>query len=476
MFQRVLLPKNIWAVAACVKFSDICMTVIQVPFTYFPDPVGGTEIYVAGLIRYLAMSDIQSVVVSSGPATVQYYYADCKVHRIGASNRNVDLRRQYGEGDERMAEEFSAILKKEQPDLVHFHARSPGASLAMLRQAKLLGIPVVYTYHTPTASCVKGNLLRENGQVCDGIMDGPRCVRCMLMAKGLVGAAADLLARSPQKFGALLGALGLSGRVTTALQMRTLVELYHDASRAFLMEVDHVVAVCEWVHILLLANNVERAKISICRQGISQELNKETNEATLQTSELVPFSAARPLRLVFLGRLDSVKGIDLIVDAFRLDNTLPVSLDVFAINQSEGPCEGYAKAVMSVASMDARITFRSPVLSAEILNLLEKYDVLVVPSRGLETGPLVVLEAFAAGIPVMGSRLGGIAELVAHDLNGVLVDEIESEAWLKALRVIVNDPGTLKRLRLGIRSPRHMADVAHEMVDLYRKVLNLGAR
>ena len=52
---------------------------------------------------------------------------------------------------------------------------------------------------------------------------------------------------------------------------------------------------------------------------------------------------------------------------------------------------------------------------------LSRIDVLAVPSQWLETGPLVVLEAFAAGTPVIGSDLGGIRELVSDGRDGLLV-------------------------------------------------------
>ena len=65
-----------------------------------------------------------------------------------------------------------------------------------------------------------------------------------------------------------------------------------------------------------------------------------------------------------------------------------------------------------IASNDHRVRFLDAIPLGEIVSVLAQYDILVVPSQWLETGPLVVYEAFSAGIPVLGSRLGGIAELV----------------------------------------------------------------
>jgi glycosyltransferase involved in cell wall biosynthesis len=102
---------------------------------------------------------------------------------------------------------------------------------------------------------------------------------------------------------------------------------------------------------------------------------------------------------------------------------------------------------------------------------MRRCDFVVVPSRWLETGPLVVLEAFAAGTPVLGARLGGIAELVSDDVDGVLVAPDDAPAWALTLASLANDPTRVARLRAGVRPPRTMDEVGCEMALLYRSML-----
>jgi glycosyltransferase involved in cell wall biosynthesis len=92
----------------------------------------------------------------------------------------------------------------------------------------------------------------------------------------------------------------------------------------------------------------------------------------------------------------------------------------------------------------------------------------------METGPLVVLEAFAAGVPVLGSRLGGIADKVRHERDGLLVNPPASvEAWRGMLRRIA-DPTQLRELRARVRPPRSDVDVAAEMAGLYASLAPRG--
>jgi glycosyltransferase involved in cell wall biosynthesis len=157
--------------------------------------------------------------------------------------------------------------------------------------------------------------------------------------------------------------------------------------------------------------------------------------------------------------------LDLLIEALLSLRNAPVVLDVFGIVQ--GQTEGdYLRYVTNLAKGDNRIRFQPAVEPAAVVDLLRKYAALAVPSRWMETGPMVVLEAFAAGIPVIGSNLGGTAELVANEVSGLLVDPTIA-GWRGVLCRICEDINLLNTLRAGIRPPRTMADAAADMRDIY---------
>jgi glycosyltransferase involved in cell wall biosynthesis len=107
--------------------------------------------------------------------------------------------------------------------------------------------------------------------------------------------------------------------------------------------------------------------------------------------------------------------------------------------------------------------------------LLSSYHLLALPSRSLEPGPIVILESFAAGTPVIGSKLGGIAEWVRHQDNGLLLEAEDVRAWADALRLCAEDRNLLARLRQGVKPPRSMVDVAGETAQLYHSFYSSGA-
>jgi glycosyltransferase involved in cell wall biosynthesis len=157
------------------------------------------------------------------------------------------------------------------------------------------------------------------------------------------------------------------------------------------------------------------------------------------------------------------------VEALRAAPNLPIELTLFALEQ-EGAHPEYARWLRRLAASEPRIRIAPPIPNEEVIRTLTRYDALVVPSQWLETGPLVVLEAFAAGIPVIGTRLGGIAELVRDEVDGLLVD-LQVEAWTAVLRRLASERALLARLREGVRPPRTIEVVARETSAVYAAAL-----
>ena len=441
------------------------MKVIHVPFCFYPDPVGGTEVYVASLAKQQILQGIDAVIVAPGQREEVYWHDETRVWRIPVSPQVADLRVLYGEGDSDAAQSFARVLDVEQPDLVHMHAFTRGASLKCVREAKKRNIPVVFSYHTPTASCQRGTLMHWGSEICDGVLDARECSACALHGQGLNKLASQIAALIPSGIGRILGSAGLSGGMWTALRMTELVGARQAAFRSLMSEVDQVVALCQWVKDLLVRNGVPESKITISRQGITYDPvapgRSSSGHKSIRTNE--------PIRLAFLGRLDPTKGVHLLIQALKTDGSLPVTLDVFGISQGE---EGaaYLKYLAQLTEGDTRIRFLEPIPASDVVTRLREYDALAVPSQLLETGPMVVLEAFAAGIPVIGSKLGGIAELVRDGVDGLLIAPTV-EDWQQTLQVICSDRKLLQKLRSDIREPRTIKIAAREMEKIYNSLL-----
>lgn len=440
------------------------MKVLHLPFTYYPDPVGGTETYVAALIECLRKQGVDGIVAAPAAEPATYSVQGTSVSRLAISGERLTLRALYGEGDARVAEQFARLLDREQPDLVHMHAFTSAVSLQLVRIARVRDIPVVFTYHTPSVSCQRGTLLRWGKAACDGRLDRYLCTQCTLHGLGMNKLSSMVVGALPPPLGRFLGKQGRQGGPWTALRMSELIALRHDSVRSCWEEVDSIVAVCAWVRDLLMRNGVAAHKITVSRHGLIQRPQGASQRGPNPRTH-------GSLKLAFLGRLDPIKGVDLLVRALRALPRAAIDLDIYGISQGEAD-DRYRSLLVELASGDRRVSFLEPVPSEQVAEALLNYDMLAVPSQWMETGPLVVLEAFACGLPVLGSDLGGITERVEDGMDGLLVRPHNSvEAWADALETLVRSPRLVERLTSGVKPPRGMDDVARDMFTVYEGVL-----
>lgn len=435
------------------------MKSLHIPFGFYPGPVGGTEVYVESLAQHLQQLGDEVVIAAPAEQDAAYRHGTLPVRRYAASPVATDPEQIYGFGSPDAAQSFARVLDDEQPDIVHLHALTRHVSVLLIREAKRRDITTVFTYHTPTVSCPRGTLLRWGHTVCDGRLNIQRCAACALHKQGVNKGAALVSSRVPARVGQWIGAQGLSGGAWTALRMTALLSLRFEALRALLDEVDHIVVLCQWTKALLTRNNVPQAKITHSPHGLVDV--PDTPGPPMPKA----LSADSPLRIVYLGRLDPTKGVDVLIKAARAIPTAPIKLDLFGIVHIGQ--EHYKQRLADLTAGDPRIRFHNPVSYEEIIPLLKRYHVLAVPSQWLETGPLVVLEAFAAKIPVIGSDLGGIAELISHETDGILVPPNPLEGWTRAIQRLLDEPSLLSSLQSGITPPRSMHDVALDMQRVY---------
>jgi glycosyltransferase involved in cell wall biosynthesis len=443
------------------------MKILHVPFSFYPDPVGGTEVYVYALAREQKKAGLEPLIAAPGCESQSYVHEGLSVHRFKVPGTLQDLSEIYGKGIPGVAEAFDQILQAQKPDVVHLHAFTPGISLALVEKAKKRGSAVVFTYHTPTVSCTRGTLMRWGQEVCDGHLEVSLCTDCTLQGLGVPRALSLALGHWPPAWGKLVGRAGLSGGPWTALRMSHLLQQRFEVFAAFMQHVDRIVAPCNWVRTVLIRNQVPAEKITISRQGLlSPELSTRSSHAAF------PKDRKSPLKVAYLGRLEAAKGIEVLIQALAECRDVPLQLDLYGIAQ-EGTDHPYVRHLQKLIQADVRIAWKAPVSNSEIIGLLQTYDLLAVPSQGLETGPLVVLEAFAAGIPILGSNLGGIAELVQSEVNGLLVPPPSIPAWSAALRRISADRTLLATWARAIPPSRQMSDVEKDMDALYGDLLCL---
>lgn len=425
--------------------------VIQATAWYGPHHVGGTEVYVEGLVTGLARRGIDSTVltplVAGQPARYRHAGAEVETYPVGPARADEMRRAAPHTGFEAFRQRIAA-----HPGAIyHQHSWTRGCGLAHLQAARALGLRTVLTLHVAGAVCQRGTMLRFGAEPCTGRVEAWACGACWVEGQGMPRRLAAGLAHLPLPIARLLRRAPT--RLGTALSARAIGAERENQVRMMAACADRVVAVCGWLADALRASGVPTDRIVLNRQGVS-----ETAAFAAPAARAAASGSSGPLSLLYLGRWDPQKGIDVLVRAVRAARA-DLRLTVRAV----GDGGAYAARVRILAGDDPRIRFAPPVPHAALGPELARHDVLAVPSQVLETGPLVVLEARAAGLFVLGSRLGGIAELVAGPEDGELVAAGDVGAWTRAIEGLA-----ARQVRRGEPVPvRTMSDVAADMADLY---------
>jgi glycosyltransferase involved in cell wall biosynthesis len=184
-----------------------------------------------------------------------------------------------------------------------------------------------------------------------------------------------------------------------------------------------------------------------------------------------PSSAARRNALLFLGRLERAKGVFDLVDAVAtLRSTTHPDVRLVLAGDDVEDVAGYAAG----RGLAQAITFTGWVGPEKKRALLDSAGVFVLPSYA-EGSPISLLEAMAAGLPAVATAVGGIPDVVADGVNGVLIEPGDVATLTRVLRKLLDDRMLRSRLGAAARETvRLRFDADHVIGELEKIYVSLG--
>lgn len=435
------------------------MRVIHLVENYPPWGSGGTEIFCARLCQQLKNSGIEVTVAfhQAGSLPEPGYY-ECEGIPVVILPSLPDYRDRARSFTRTTvnAVGFPELLDEYQPDILHLHGFVQRNGLTHIQWAQKKGVKTVLTFHTPGVTCLQESLLYKDKEVCDGEILISRCAECRLYQAGLPDSIAKLLSQIE-----IPGFKVNNSKINYVLTSRQWTKLHQQAWLNMVDAIDAIHVLAEWTREIALLNRAPYEKVHLIRtfgpKPISTPSLSSKNE--------------NYLNLVYVGRCSFVKGIHIIIDAIKLlPFDFPVKMTFFTLGWEHND---YGKQQKNRIKEDRRFSIRESLPNHKLLEQLNQYDACIVPSIWLETGPLTVFEAFAAGIPVIGSRRGGIAELVQDGIDGMLFEPGNAQALAQILVNLVEDSSLLSKLKDNVKLPRNITHFTQEMLDLYSHIVKL---
>lgn len=266
-------------------------------------------------------------------------------------------------------ESFGKLLEHYKPDIVHAHNIYGALTTSILDQAKIRNIPAIMTLHDAKLIC-PSYLCLNRGEICEACRGG-RFYNCMLKRCHKNRLDASLVYTAESYF-------------NKWFKKYDSISYYVCPSRFLLNR--------------LLENDFKESKVTYL-------------------SNFINVSSIKPAYtpggyILFAGRLSQEKGIMTLLKAMK-NTTIPLKI------AGSGPLAREAEEFATENKL-SNIGFEGYQSGDKLKDLLAESAFVIIPSEWYENNPMIVLEAFAHGKPVIGSDIGGIPEMVVSEETGLL--------------------------------------------------------
>ena len=224
----------------------------------------------------------------------------------------------------------------------------------------------------------------------------------------------------------------------------------------------------------------DRLKRFLLRFATNISISREIAKSLPVASALIPnpyrddlfypiAGAVRERELIFLGRLVSDKGVDLLIEALQLLKAEGLTPALTIVGS--GPEKENWEALAAKLDVAAQVHFAGPKTGRELVEWLNSHRVLVVPSRWAEPFGIVALEGIACGCVVVGSQEGGLPDAMGP--CGLAFPNGDAAALAGVIRKILTYPEVWETLRAGAQEhlARHTAQaVAAAYLDIFNRL------
>jgi len=295
------------------------------------------------------------------------------------------------------------VVGEFKPDIAHVHNTWYAMSPAVISTVKHLGVPVVMTLHNYRLVCANGMLFRD-GSPCE-----------------------DCVGSSPWQ-----GVRHSCYRGSTALSVVAVgTRVLHDRLGTY-ADVDVFVALTDFQRDVLVRGGLPRDRVVVKPNVVSDPGPR-------------PAPPSRSNTVLYVGRLAEEKGVDVLIDGWTRD--APPGMEL--VIAGDGPLRPSLERAATASSIE----FVGSVAPEGVQELMLTSRALVFPSKVYESFGMVVVEAFAAGLPALVTRGGAAAELAA-ELGGEWLINSDPGSWPGALRRLTD--GTVDKV--GRRARRIYED------------------
>ena len=321
-------------------------------------------------------------------------------------------------------DELTSYLSKHKPDIVHFHSIFPQISPSAYKACYDVNIPVIHTLHNFRSIC-PGALLQREEKICELCLHGSifnslkyKCYRNSYLATGTL----------------------------------TATIIFNRFISSYTKYVSQYITLTEFATTRMVMGKIPRDLISIKPNFLPVSPEPGTGKGNYA---------------VYVGRLSIEKGVKTLFSAWKdIDMKLKVIGD--------GPLMDELKKLP--ADDLKNIEFCGYLDRTTILDIISNAAFQLVPSEWYEGFPMVLLEAFSCGTPVIGSDIGSIGEIVENDITGMKFTPGNINSLKTTVHRMLSDKNKLNEMRISTRNvfeSKYSKEISYNiLMDIYNRAIS----
>lgn len=441
------------------------MRILQVVHSFVPHTMAGTEVYSYRLSKELAkkhevfvffrvnnQKEKEYAIYRDNLEGLETYALNNTFKQCGSfrdTYRNSCIDQQFGE-----------LLDKIKPHIVHIH-HLLFLSHGLVEEIKKRNIPVVYTLHDYWLLCYKGQLIKDNLSICNGV-SVTECRDCLKYLLGIRKHSLFIYNLLRKRLPVLL----IKGLKNAHLFfgkkiMAKKIEEFIASTKELSLKIDLFIAPTQFIGNKFIEYGFGADKILYSGYGFNMGGFCSSKK---EKSDL--------LRFAYLGTLLPMKGVDILISAFKELKYQNIQLSIYGKLFAYSGFESYPKELNKLTGNDKRIKFMGGYNNDKLPGILANIDVVVVPSLWFENSPLVIQEAFMANTPVIASRIGGIPELINDGINGLLFNPGDEGELKEKMEYLINNPEVIQKFRNKLPKVKSIEENAKETEEIYVKLID----
>ena len=322
------------------------------------------------------------------------------------------------------AKKLRQLIRRNNPDIVHFHNTFPQLSPSVYYACQAENIPCVQTLHNYRLLCASAMLTRD-GEICELCVGGH-------FHNGI-------------RYACYRDSRAASSAVVA-------MQYFHRWCGTTFKKVDRLIALTNFAREKFISGGIPADRLVTKANSIDVDPGEGTGAGGYA---------------LFVGRLSKEKGLLTLMDAWRI---LPNTLLKIA---GDGPL--LDEVTTQASSLGRHIQVLGHQSKEAVLRLIANARVLVVPSQWYEGFPMTIVESYACGTPIIASRIGSLSEVVQEGVTGRLFEPGNARALATVVSELFHDTETLSRMRKDARA-RFLARYTPErnlqaLLQIYRDVL-----